>query len=178
MNDASTKAEWVRAALECHESSLLRYAASITGDAERARDIVQETFVKLCGEEREKLDGRLTEWLFTVCRNRALDVQRKEKRMTPLTEMDLETRESAEPSPSMAAEQSESSSQILRFLELLPPNQREVIRLKFQSDLSYQEISRVTKLSVSNVGFLIHSGIKNLRRQFQVEAKENLRKDK
>jgi len=123
MNDASAKAEW-------------------------ARDIVQETFVKLCGEEREKLDGRLTEWLFTICRNRALDVQRKEKRMTPLTEMDLETRESAEPSPSMAAEQSESSSQVLRFLELLPPNQREVIRLKFQSDLSYQEISRVTKLSV------------------------------
>ncbi|MEO6183595.1 MAG: sigma-70 family RNA polymerase sigma factor [Verrucomicrobiota bacterium] len=171
MNDASAKAEWVRAALERHESSLLRYAASITGDAERARDIVQETFVKLCGEEREKLDGRLTEWLFTVCRNRALDVQRKEKRMTPLTEMDLETRESAEPSPSMAAEQSESATQILRLLELLPPNQREVIRLKFQSDLSYQEISRVTKLSVSNIGFLIHTGIKNLRRQFQNEAK-------
>ena len=173
MNDASAKAEWVRATLERHESSLLRYAASITGNVGSAQDIVQETFVKLCGEEQGKLEGRLTEWLFTVCRNRALDVQRKEKRMTPLTEMDLETRESAEPSPSMAAEQSESSSQILRFLELLPPNQREVIRLKFQSDLSYQEISRVTKLSVSNVGFLIHTGIKNLRRQFQSEAKEN-----
>ncbi len=176
MNDASAKAEWVRIALERHENSLLRYAASITGDAERARDIVQETFVKLCGEEREKLDGRLTEWLFTVCRNRALDVQRKEKRMTPLTEMDLETRESPEPSPSMAAEQSESSSQILRLVELLPPNQREVIRLKFQSDLSYQEISRVTKLSVSNVGFLIHTGIKNLRQKIQSESKTELRK--
>jgi RNA polymerase sigma factor (sigma-70 family) len=175
MNDASAKAEWVRAALKRHESSLLRYAASITGDTERARDIVQETFVKLCGEERENLDGRLTEWLFTVCRNRSLDVRRKEKRMTPLTEMDLEMRESAEPSPSMVAEQSESSSEILRLLELLPPKQREVIRLKFQSDLSYQEISRVTKLSVSNVGFLIHIGIKSLRRQFQSEAKENLR---
>jgi len=175
MNDVSAKAEWVRAALERHESSLLRYAASITGDAERARDIVQETFLKLCGEEQKKLDGRLTEWLFTVCRNRALDVQRKEKRMTPLTEMDLETRESAEPSPSQAAEQSESSSQILRLLDALPPNQRDVIRLKFQSDLSYQEISRVTKLSVTNVGFLIHTGIKSLRQKLYSETKEDLR---
>ena len=175
MNEASAKAEWVRATLERHEGSLLRYAASITGDAERARDIVQETFMKLCGEDREKLDGRLTEWLFTVCRNRAIDVQRKEKRMTPLTEMDMETRESTEPSPSVAAEQRESTSSVLRFLESLPPNQREVIRLKFQSDLSYAEISRVTNLSLSNVGFLIHTGIKNLRRQFQSEAKENLR---
>jgi RNA polymerase sigma-70 factor (ECF subfamily) len=175
MNDASAKAEWVRSALRRHETSLLRYAASITGDAERARDIVQETFVKLCGEEKEKLDGRLSEWLFTVCRNRALDVQRKEKRMTPLTEMDLETRESAEPSPSLAAEQNESTHQILQLLETLPPNQREVIRLKFQSDLSYQQISQVTKLSVSNVGFLIHTGLKTLRQKFNSETQENLR---
>jgi RNA polymerase sigma-70 factor (ECF subfamily) len=175
MNDASAKAEWVRSALRRHETSLLRYAASITGDAERARDIVQETFMKLCGEEKEKLDGRLSEWLFTVCRNRALDVQRKEKRMTPLTEMDLETRESAEPSPSLAAEQNESTHQILQLLETLPPNQREVIRLKFQSDLSYQQISQVTKLSVSNVGFLIHTGLKTLRQKFNSETQENLR---
>ncbi len=173
MNDAAAKAEWVRATLERHEDSLLRYAAFITGDAERARDIVQETFVKLWGAEQEELDGHLTEWLFTVCRNRALDVQRKEKRMTALTEMDLETRESSEPSPSLAAEQNESSSQLLRLLETLPPNQREAVRLKFQCDLSYREISRVTKLSVSNVGFLIHTGIKTLRQKFQNEAKEN-----
>ncbi|MEP6664327.1 MAG: sigma-70 family RNA polymerase sigma factor, partial [Verrucomicrobiota bacterium] len=130
-------------------------------------DIVQETFVKLCGEEREKLDGRLTEWLFTVCRNRALDVQRKEKRMTPLTEMDLETRESTEPSPSMAAEQRETASEILRLVALLPKNQQEVVRLKFQNDLSYREISAVTNLTITNVGFLIHTAIKNLRQQLQ-----------
>ncbi len=175
MNNTSAKAEWVRAALERHESSLLRYAASITGDAERARDIVQETFVKLCGEEPDKLEGRIAEWLFTVCRNRALDVQRKEKRMTPLTEMDLEMRESQEPSPSLVAEQNESASQILRLLDTLPPNQRDVIRLKFQSDLSYQEISRVTKLSVTNVGFLIHTGIKSLRQKLYSETKQDLR---
>lgn len=164
MNETA-KADWVRSTLERHESSLLRYAASITGDAERARDIVQDTFVRMCAEEPTALEGKLTEWLFTVCRNRALDVQRKEKRMTPLTEIDLETRESADPSPALAAETRDTTANALQFLDALPPNQREVIRLKFQSGLSYQEISRVTALSVTNVGFLIHTGIKTLRQK-------------
>ncbi|MDB6025004.1 MAG: polymerase sigma factor, sigma-70 family [Verrucomicrobiales bacterium] len=164
MNETA-KADWVRSALERHESSLLRYAASITGDAERARDIVQDTFLRMCAEEPAALEGKLTEWLFIVCRNRALDVQRKEKRMTPLTEIDLETRASADPSPALAAETRDTTANALQFLNALPPNQREVIRLKFQSGLSYQEISRVTELSVTNVGFLIHTGIKTLRQK-------------
>jgi len=176
MNENSTKADWVRSALAQHESSLLRYAASICGDAERARDIVQETFIRLCDEEPEKLSGRVTGWLFSVCRNRALDVQRKEKRMTPLTEIDMATRESAEPSPSLAAEQKESAARILNLVAALPQNQREVIRLKFQSGLSYEEISRVTSLSASNVGFLIHTGIKTLRQKIQSETKNELRR--
>jgi DNA-directed RNA polymerase specialized sigma24 family protein len=45
----------------------------------------------------------------------------------------------------------------------LPPSQREVIRLKFQNGFSYKEISRISGHSVSNVGYLIHAGIKALR---------------
>jgi RNA polymerase sigma factor (sigma-70 family) len=175
MND-QRKVDWVRTALERHESALLRYATSIVGDMERARDIVQDTYVRLCDEEPAKLDGCLAEWLFTVCRNRALDVLRKDKRMTPLTDMDLEVRESEEPSPALAAERNETTSQVLRLLGALPPNQREVIRLKFQAGLSYAEISKATGHSVTNVGFLIHTGIKTLRQKLQAETNQNTRR--
>ena len=74
---------------------------------------------------------------------------------------------SREPSPAAQAEQNENTQQALRLLESLPANQKEVVRLKFQSGLSYKEISRVTNLSVSNVGFLIHTAIKTLREQMQ-----------
>ncbi len=47
----------------------------------------------------------------------------------------------------------------------LPANQQECIRLKFQHGLSYKQISQVTDLSVTNVGFLIHTGLKTLRKQ-------------
>src|SRR3954464_9440300 len=60
---------------------LTRYATRLIGDADRARDIVQDTFVKLMAQPRESINGHAVEWLFTVCRHRALDVMRKEGRM-------------------------------------------------------------------------------------------------
>ena len=73
------------------------------------------------------------------------------------------------PDPSRAMEDRERHAEVMGLLEKLPENQREVIRLKFQGDLSYKEISDVTGLSVSNVGFLIHTGIKRLRSLMGVE---------
>lgn len=159
------RAEWMRSVLAEHEGPLLRYAARITGDLERARDVVQDTFLRLCRERPERLNSHLAQWLFTVCRNRALYVMRKDNRLTALSDADLATRASADPSPALAAERSDDTSDVLRALDGLPTNQQEVIRLKFQNGLSYREISHVTKLSESNVGFLIHTGIKTLRQR-------------
>jgi len=38
-----------------------------------------------------------------------------------------------------------------------------VLRLKFQEGLSYREIAAITDVSVSNVGFLLHTALKTLR---------------
>ena len=172
--EETDKSDWIRSALAQNESSLLRYAVSITGDPDRARDVVQDTFLRLWSEDPVRLNGCLAEWLFTVCRHRAIDVQRKESRMTALTDLDLETRASLDPDPAQAAEQNESAAAVLRLLDTLPPNQREVIRLKFQSGLSYLEISRVTSLTVTNVGFLLHTGLKTLRARLQSETRQPL----
>jgi RNA polymerase sigma factor (sigma-70 family) len=167
MNEA--KAEWVRTALREYEGPLVRYAAQILGDLDRARDVVQDTFIRLCDEKPARLDGHIAEWLFKVCRNRALDVVRKEHRMKPIDEVELEKSSSPEPSPAAQAERNESARNLLRLVSALPANQREVVRLKFQSGLSYKEISQVTQLSVSNVGFLIHTAVKTLRQRLADE---------
>jgi RNA polymerase sigma-70 factor (ECF subfamily) len=151
---------------------MVRYAQRITGDLERARDVVQETFLKLCRECPADIDGHAAEWLFTVCRNQAVDVKRKERRMSVLAETERAAPESRDLSPPEAAELHDTAGQVLRLLDELPDNQQEVIRLKFQSGLSYREISGVTGLTVSNVGFLIHTGMKRLREQMlRLEAR-------
>jgi RNA polymerase sigma-70 factor (ECF subfamily) len=58
---------------------------------------------------------------------------------------------------------------VLRLIGRLPHNQQEVVRLKFQNGFSYQEISRITDLSVTNVGFILHTAIKALRQQMTAQ---------
>ena len=157
--------EWVRSLLERFEQPLVRYAVRITGNMEQARDVVQDTFLQLCAADRERVGEHAAAWLYTVCRNRALDVARKERRMTPLTDMQAQTCESPEPPPSAVAERADAQNEIQRALHTLPENQREVIRLKFQDAMSYREISQVTGLSESNVGYLLHTAIRSIRRK-------------
>ena len=162
--EIESQSDLVQRALTEFEGALIGYAASILHDVERARDVVQDTFVKLYQQEPGKIaEGALKSWLYTVCRNRSFDILRKEKRMSVVENETMERLEVTDDSPSEAAEREEKHSEVMRFLDRLPPNQKEVIRLKFQGDMSYKEISEVTSLSVSNVGFLMHTGLKRLR---------------
>jgi RNA polymerase sigma-70 factor (ECF subfamily) len=161
------KSRWIVEALELHESSLVRYARWIVGDLESAREIVQETFLRLCKEDPARLDGHLAQWLFTVCRNLAFDTRKKEARMTPLGDTEIEVVQDLD----QQQDANQALSQILSVIETLPKNQREVLYLKFQCDLSYKQISEVTKLSVSNVGFLIHTAVRAVRKQVLTEAR-------
>ena len=91
--------EWIRSAVARFEGPLTLYASRLLGDSDRARDVVQDTFLKLCRQNGEELQDRMAEWLFTVCRNRALDVLRKEGRMTRLSDEHSGTYASPEPGP-------------------------------------------------------------------------------
>jgi RNA polymerase sigma-70 factor (ECF subfamily) len=156
--------------MERHESSLIRYATSILGDVERAREVVQDTFLRLCTSAPDNVRGHLAEWLFTVCRNRALDVRKQDCRLSPLTDVDLETRPAPGPKPLAELERQERLRQVLDLVRQLPEREREVLRLKFECDLSYREISEITALSVSHVGVLIHKGVDRIRRHVRTAS--------
>jgi RNA polymerase sigma-70 factor (ECF subfamily) len=172
-------AQELTALLDHFERPLVRYAQSITGDVESARDVVQETFIKLAhGEMNDGVRAgagakgrRIESWLFTVTRNRALDHYRKFSRIIPMPLP--EDRPCSAPGPAALLERQESATALFRLLDALSPNQREVIRLKFQNDLSYREIADITQLTVTNVGFLLHTGLKKLRELLREQAPED-----
>lgn len=159
------KSSWISDAFRRYESQLVRYAARLLGDVDRARDVTQDTFVKLCRQDSVELDGKLAAWLFTVCRNRALDVQKKERRMKTMADQTVDHCASHEPSPDAPSESTDSVDQIHQAIGELSSHQQEVLRLKIQNGLSYREISEITGLSTSNVGYLLHTGIKRIREQ-------------
>jgi RNA polymerase sigma-70 factor (ECF subfamily) len=166
--DAAEPADdWLTPTIARHEGRLILYAQRIlAGDLARARDVVQETFLKLCRTPRAEITGHEAAWLYTVCRRTALDVKRKERRMTFIADSTTVTADalaSTAPDPATVTEQSDTTTEVLRMLTHLPENQREAILLKFGHNLSYKEIAQVTGHTVSNVGFLIHTGLKTLR---------------
>ena len=156
--------QWIQSAVLQFEAPLTLYAARILGDIDRARDVVQETFLRLCRQERSEVGPRLLEWLFAVCRNGALDVRRRHRIQASIPAASVTCPIAP---PVKQAEDKELAGRIIDMLETLPDNQRMVITLKFQRGLSYKEISGQTGLSISNVGFLMHTGLKTLRNAFE-----------
>ncbi len=158
---------WVQAALARYERPLIRYAVRITGDLESARDVVQDTFLRLCAANRAKVDNHLAAWLYTVCRNRALDVRKKEAHMEPLTAVEAETVESRAQAPSRAAANREAHALVLEALSSLPGQEQEAFQLKFQDELSYREIGQVMGVSLGTVSKLVAGALDAIRQQLR-----------
>src|SRR6202011_4692432 len=172
--EANAESERMQTLMRRFEVPLLQFATRITGDRERAKDVVQETFVKFQRNGALSHEAEPATWLFTVCRNGALNVCRKEKRMMYLDEELIESREDEQPMPYEELEEKEAAGFLLRIVATLPPRQQEVLQLKFQNDLSYQQIAEITKTTANNVGVLIHTALKTLRRRYGQASKDFL----
>jgi RNA polymerase sigma-70 factor (ECF subfamily) len=169
-----TREQFIERTLAEFESPLIGYAYGFVQDVDRARDVVQDTFIRLCNQDVEKVRDGVKGWLFTVCRNRALDVLRKESRMSSLEEATHERTASAVMAPDEEVDQDERISELMTYLDRLSENQKNVILMKFRDGLSYHEIAEATGLSSGNIGFLIHAGLKRLRQLLPPDLMEGM----
>ena len=163
-------AAFVRSAVEQFQAPLLRYATRLVGDPDRARDVVQDTFVRLVAQPAAAVDGHLAEWLFTVCRNRAFDLNRKEGRMKQFEEGAAERVVAAEPRPGAALEAAETHAAILRLIDQLPPQPAGGHPAQVPKRFQLQGNQPHHAALGGNVGFLIHTAVKTLRREWLAET--------
>ncbi len=162
-----TNEQWIGSLVERYDSPLCRYAFSLTGSIALAQDAVQEAFLRLCEADRAKLEGHEAAWLFRVCRSRVFDIMRKEKPMKPLTPAVAASLTTSGSGPDDASGWGDAEHVLSGLMTRLPARQAEAIRLKFQQRLSYRDIAQVMNISESNVGYLIHIGIRRLRDHVQ-----------
>ncbi len=150
--------EQVFAALE---SPLLVYARRWLGDAAAAEDVVQEAFMKL--HEQFQQVRQPQPWLYRTVHNLAVDHQRRAKRETLAGVDDPAVGEETADSQPMPDEQIarwEGIGLVRLVVATLDERSREVIRLRFDEDLSYKEIGERMKLAVGHVGYLLHHALK------------------
>jgi RNA polymerase sigma-70 factor (ECF subfamily) len=158
-------------ALDNYQSLLISYAREITGEMESAKDAVQDTFIRLSRQNLSDLQPRLRPWLFIVCRNCALDHIRKFVKFSA-DSVEEHDRVSEDPSPDERAMATEEGRQIWDMVAGLPLQQREIVKLKFEADLSYKEMAEILKTSVSTIGVQLHEAMETLRNRWNRETTE------
>src|ERR1022692_3033726 len=146
------------------ESPLLSYALRLAGDAGAAEDIVQEAFMRLPHQFSEVREPR--RWLYRTVHNLALNHRRQAGKIVHLIPLGdpgaLPANDTADPQP-LPDEQIarwEGIGLVRLSLETLDDRSRELVRLKFNEELTYKEISTRTGLNIGHVGYLLHHSLK------------------
>ncbi len=145
------------------ESPLLAYARRLVGDFAVAEDIVQDAFMKLHSQFQQVRTPQ--PWLYRTVHNLAVDHQRRASRIVLVDDRaseDMPANDTADsqPMPDEQIARWEGIGLVRLVLETLDARSRELIRLRFEEELSYKEIAESTGLTVGNVGYILHHALK------------------
>ena len=157
-----------------YQYRLVRYLIYLLGRRDEVDDLVQETWLRVL-ERGSSYDGRsrFEPWLFTIARNLAIDHMRKARIFSLDSNAEgeqdttLQTPASNAPSPFALAARTEDADRLAASLQALQPMYREALVLRFQEELSLQEISGVVGAPVATVASRIYRGLRTLRSQLE-----------
>lgn len=134
------------------KNKLFRFSLHIVKDEDLAKDVVQESLIKVW-EKRDQweLIHNLEAWCMQITRNKALDKLRsKHVKKTDLFEVELDTRKERD-TPEIVTERSELMSRIKELIEQLPDRQREVMQLRDIEGYAYKEIAEMLQVDINLV---------------------------
>lgn len=158
---------------ERYSASVLSYLYRMLGNVEDVESIGQEVFLRAFRfAPTYRYPQKFSTWLFTITRNLAINQSRRRRRspVRNVTELNLEGVEMSGDPYQVAAratddvERQEEIAQVLRALEDLPADQKEVIVLGVFQDLSYAEIEDITGTKAVTLRSRMFHGLKRLAR--------------
>lgn len=148
-----------------YEAALLRYVGRIVNNRDSAQDVVQNTFIRLFRRWQEDLTPSqpLSAWLYRVAHNCAVDYLRSESRRHVLHQRQAEELPTSAPANrGRGFHISDEAEQAAVQLKRLTLREQQLVVLKVYEEKSYKEISEITGLTVSNVGYILHHAMKDL----------------
>ena len=158
--------------IERHSKRVRSYIGMMVKDDAVADDIFQETFikaVKVIDEGRYTDSGKFLSWILRIAHNRVLDHFRREKANRLINEQEagydvIGTLRYAENTAEDDIVHSELMESVRKLIDELPEEQQEVVRLRYYSKLSFQEIAEQTEVSINTALGRMRYALINLRR--------------
>jgi RNA polymerase sigma-70 factor (ECF subfamily) len=168
-----------------YQFRLVRYLIYLLGSRELVDDLVQETWLHVL-ERGSSYNGRsrFEPWLFAIARNLTIDHLRKRRIYSLDSQPDSHDPDSSDhaardseppslissaPSPFELAARTEQAHRIAHTLESLESIYREALVLRFQEELSLQEMSAVMGVPLTTVSSRIYRGLATLRAQMEAD---------
>lgn len=132
------------------------------GDGPEAEDLTSITFEKAWrARHRYRRDlASFTTWLLTIARNVAIDHHRRRREHAPLEQAEGIA---AGPTPEDVFERRSEIERLARLLDRRPERERELLALKYGAGLTNRAIAKLTGLTESNVGTILHRTVQDLR---------------
>jgi RNA polymerase sigma-70 factor (ECF subfamily) len=158
---------------ERYNNSVLSYLYRMLGNVEDVESIGQEVFLRAFRfAATYRYPQKLSTWLFTITRNLAINHSRRRRRspVRNLTELNLEGVDVSGDPFEVATqatddlEKQEEIARVLRALDDLPTDQKEVIVLGVFQDLSYAEMEEITGTKAVTLRSRMFHGLKKLAR--------------
>jgi len=153
-----------------HIGLVVRYAASLCGNWETARDIAQEIFLKIsqCAGTYTG-QSKFKSWMLTITRNMVIDLKRRKTTKT-VTIPDNPDRWAPFADPKNPADDVSIEASMADWLKGLSPEQREVTLLKHVEQLSYAEISEITGIREGTLRQIVSRALRQIREEAGTDA--------
>jgi RNA polymerase sigma factor (sigma-70 family) len=163
--------------LNRHRSKIYTSIYLFVKEQSLAEDIFQEVFIKIINTLRSgkyNHEGKFVQWAMRIAYNMCVDQFRRKKRrpqVAPTESFDIfDVLHVSEENMETSMIKSQTHERIRHLVDSLPPEQREVVILRHYADMSFKEISQLTRVSINTALGRMRYALINIRKM--VEEKE------
>ncbi len=160
-----------------HKNKIYTSIYLFVKDQSLAEDIFQEVFIKIINTLRSgkyNHEGKFVQWAMRIAYNMCVDQFRRKKRrpqVAPTETFDIfDVLHISDDNMETTMIKSQTHQRIRHLVDSLPPEQREVVILRHYADMSFKEISQLTRVSINTALGRMRYALINIRKM--IEEKE------
>jgi RNA polymerase sigma-70 factor (ECF subfamily) len=166
-----------RELVRTYQGSVTNLAWRITGNADDAAEVAQETFIRVLRSLQTYDPERpFRSWLFKIASNLALDLIRRRKRrpigLENLADEDGPAIEAVDtgPAPDEGMRKEWAGARFAALVAAMPEHYRAILHLRYREEFSYEEIAATLGMPLGTVKVRLHRAHEALRKKLNPEG--------